>query len=61
MDIVIAAEKSSIAEVLSSRLHRRILESDIKVRDNPEETGSFFVDWRFRRFVVAPNGEVEPA
>ena len=58
MDIVYAAEKSSIADVLSRRLSDRVTERDIEVSENPDETGSFLVSWRFNRYVVAPNGEV---
>ena len=58
MDIVYAAEKASIADVLSKRLRDRVAARDIRVRENPDETGSFLVDWRFNRYVVAPNGDV---
>ena len=59
MDIVYAAEKASIADVLSDRLRDRVSSRDIEVHENPDETGSFLVKWRLQRFVVAPNGEVE--
>ena len=59
MDIVYAAEKASIADVLSDRLSDRVSSRDIEVHENPDETGSFLVKWRLQRFVVAPNGEVE--
>ena len=60
MDIVYAAEKPSIAEVLSDRLSDTVRPQDIEVHENPDETGSFLVRWRFNRYVVLPNGEVEP-
>lgn len=61
MNIVYAAEKPSIAGVLSEHLHHAIREDDIHVRDNPNETGSFLVSWRLRKFVLSPNGEVDTA
>lgn len=58
MNIVIAAEKPSIATLLSDYVKRRVDANDIKVSENPDETGSFFVGLGFERFVVSPNGEV---
>ena len=58
MDIVYAAEKPSIAGVMSSHLKRRVSERDIEVRHNPDETGSFLIRWRLRQFVMSPSGEV---
>ena len=58
MDIVYAAEKSSIAKVLSKYVKREIRPREIRIHANPDETGSFFIRWRFSRFVMAPNGEV---
>ena len=60
MDIVYAAEKSSIADVLSDRLSDRVASGEIEVHENPDETGSFLVKWRLNRYVVSPNGEVSP-
>ena len=58
MDIVYAAEKPSIADLLSHRLDRRIEAREIDVCDNPSQTGSFLVRWRFDRYLVSPSGEV---
>ena len=58
MDIVYAAEKSSIAKVLSKHVKREVRPGEIRVDANPDETGSFFIRWRFSQFVMAPNGEV---
>ena len=58
MNIVIAAEKPSIATLLSEYVKRRVEADDIKVSENPEETGSFFVGLGLDRYVVSPNGEV---
>ena len=59
MDIVYAAEKPSIAKVLSEHVNREIEPGEIQGHANPEETGSFFIRWRFSQFVMSPNGEVE--
>ncbi len=58
MNIVIAAEKPSIATLLSEFIKRRVVADDIKVSENPDETGSFFVGYDLDRYVIAPNGEV---
>ena len=58
MDVVYAAEKPSIAKVLSRHVKREIRPGDIQVEANPNETGSFFIRWRFDRYVMSPNGEV---
>jgi hypothetical protein len=59
MDIVYAAEKPSIAKVLSEYVKREIKPGDIQVDANPDETGSFFIRWRFDQYVMSPNGAVE--
>ena len=60
MDIVYAAEKSSIAKLFSERLRRRVRPEDIRVSENPEETGSFFVGIKLDHYVLAPNGKITP-
>ena len=59
MDIVYAAEIPSIAKVLSEHVKRDIKPGDIRVFANPDETGSFFIRWRFGRYVMSPSGAVE--
>ena len=59
MDIVYAAEKPSIARVLSEHVKRDIEPGDIQVIANPNETGSFFIRWRFGRYLMSPSGVVE--
>ncbi len=61
MDIVYAAEKPSIASVLSDYIRREVDERDIEIRHNPDETGSFLIEWNLHEFVMSPNGEVELA
>lgn len=58
MNIVIAAEKPSIATLLSAYVKRRVEATDIKLTENPDETGSFFVGYEMERYVISPNGEV---
>ncbi|NCF25472.1 MAG: hypothetical protein GWP60_13135 [Gammaproteobacteria bacterium] len=58
MNIVIAAEKSSIATLLSDFVKRRVNPDEIKVTENPDETGSFFVGLHCERFILSPNGEI---
>ena len=58
MNIVIAAEKPSIATLLSAYVKHRVEATDIKVTENPDETGSFFVGYELERYVIAPDGEV---
>ncbi len=41
MDIVYAAEKPSIADVLSDRLCDHVRPQEIEVCENPDETGKF--------------------
>lgn len=60
MDIVYAAEKPSIAKVLSEHVKRDVRPGDIQVEANPDETGSFFIRWRCSRYLMSPNGAVEP-
>lgn len=58
MDIVLAAEKPTIADLLSERLHCPVTAEDISVRPNPEETGSFLVRWRLNRYLLSPDGRL---
>ena len=58
MNIVIAAEKPSIARLLSDFIQRRVRPEEIKISENPDETGSFFVGLQFERFVMSPSGEI---
>jgi len=59
MEIVYAAEKPSIAKVLSEHVQRDIRPRDIQVAANPDETGSFLIRWRCAHYVMSPDGAVE--
>ncbi len=59
MDIVYAAEKPSIARLLSIHTKRLVRPQDIQVTENPDETGSFFIGFQFDQYVLSPNGEIE--
>ncbi len=59
MNIVYAAEKPSIAGILSEHLQRRVQAQEIEICDNPDETGSFLIQWNLYRFVLSPDGQVE--
>jgi hypothetical protein len=58
MDIVYAAEKPSIATLLSKRVNRRIGPEDITVTENPNETGSFLIGYELDRYVMSPDGGI---
>ena len=60
MEIVYAAEKPSIAKLLCKHIEQPVAADEIDVRENPDETGSFRIGWQFRRFLLAPNGEIAP-
>ena len=61
MKIVYAAEKPSIAGVLSDHFRYPVREDEIEVQDNPDETGSFLIQWDLHSYVMSPDGNVDPA
>jgi hypothetical protein len=59
MDIVYAAEKPTIARVFSEYMNRSVAVEDIKVSENPDETGSFCIGFDLERYVMSPDGTIE--
>ena len=60
MNIVYAAEKPSIATLLSQYVQRRVGPDEIRVSENPDETGSFYIGFNLDHYVLSPNGEIVP-
>lgn len=59
MDIVYEAEKPSMAKLLGEHMKRRIGPDEIKVSENPDETGSFYIGFQMNNFVMSPDGKIE--
>jgi hypothetical protein len=59
MEIVIAAEKPSIAKLLSEYMRRSVSPEEIRISENPDETGSFYIGLDLDHFILLPNGEIE--
>ena len=58
MNIVYAAEKPSIATLLSKHVKRRVRPDEIRVSENPDETGSFYIGFDLEHYVLSPSGEI---
>ena len=58
MDIVYAAERPSIANLIEDHVRQRVTPDEIYVTENPNETGSFFVGWRENRYLLSPAGDI---
>lgn len=59
MDIIYAAEKPSIAKLLSEHTMRRVSPDDIRVSENPDETGSFCIGFQLDNFIMSPDGTIQ--
>lgn len=60
MDIIYAAEKPSIATLLSAHVRRRVRPEEIRVSENPNETGSFYIGFDLEHYVLSPDGRISP-
>lgn len=58
MNIVYAAEKPSIAKLLGDYVKAGVAPDEIRVHENPNETGSFYIGWRLNRYVLSPSGRI---
>jgi hypothetical protein len=58
MEIVYAAEKDSIASLISAHTRQTVHPDDIRLRENPAETGSFYIDWNLHHYTLAPGGRI---
>ena len=58
MDIVYAAERLSIANLIEEHVRQSVTPDEIQVTENPNETGSFNVGWRERRYLLSPAGRI---
>ena len=61
MDVIYAAEKRSIAELLGDYVNQDVDPDEIDVTENPGETGSFYIGWGMRRYRLSPDGEIVSA
>ena len=61
MDVIYAAEKRSIAELLGDYVNQAVDPDEIDVTENPGETGSFYIGWGMRRYRLSPGGEIMSA
>ena len=61
MDVIYAAEKGSIAELLGEHVKQDVDPDEIDVTENPGETGSFYIGWGLRRYRLSPGGEIMAA
>jgi hypothetical protein len=59
MEIVYAAEKPSIATLLSEFADRLVRPEEIEVTEDPNRTGSFRIGFQFERYVLSPDGRIE--
>ena len=57
-EIVLAAEKPSIAGLLARHVRQPVAEREVVVHRDPAETGSFLISWRQARYRLSPAGRV---
>ena len=58
MEIVYAAERDSIANLLSKHTKSRVNPEQIVVTEDPSETGSFYIGFDLESFKLTPSGDL---
>ena len=58
MEIVYAAETPSIADLLSEHIETPVHPSEISVSQNPDETGSYLINYRTGKYRLSPSGRI---
>ena len=46
--------------LLSQYVRRQVRPEEIKVSENPDETGSFYIGFDLDHYVLSPSGEIAP-
>ncbi|MEM1176470.1 MAG: hypothetical protein AAGI27_16880 [Pseudomonadota bacterium] len=58
MEIVYAAEAPSIADLLAEHIDTPVHPSEIRVSQNPDETGSYLINHRLGEYRMSPSGRI---
>ena len=58
MEIVYAAERASFAALISEHSREPVDPVDVRYRENPDETGSFYIDWKLHHYTLQPGGRL---
>jgi|GEM_PF-902955 len=59
MEIVYAAERASFAALISELARESVDPVDVRYRENPNETGSFYIDWKLQHYTLEPGGRLQ--
>ncbi len=58
MEIVYAAETPTIADLLAEHIETPVHPSEIRVLQNPDETGSYLINHRLGKYRLSPSGRI---